>query len=132
MRGLKRKEGKTGLIKRGSPWLKAGSIFMVVKCDFPLVATYAGQAHRTRLDHQELRKRLCDLLPSARGLLQTESQVGSGSAEGLQGAGVGDHFLAQERVTQSVSTSLDPAVCRVLYFEGSGSACTRPHPYPRP
>lgn len=80
--------------------------------------SHSHQARRARLDHQELRNG---------GI----SQLGSGSAEGLQGAGVGDHFLAQECVTQSVSTGPDPAVRRALYLEGSGSACTGPHPQPR-
>lgn len=60
--------------------------------------------------------------------MQTGSRVGSGSAEGLQGAGVGDRFLAQERVMQLVSTGLAPGVRRVLRFEDSGSACSRPRP----
>lgn len=90
------------------------------------------RAHRRRLDHQQLRQRPCALLPSARGPVQTESRVGSGSSEGLQGAGAGDHVLAQERVTQSVSSSLAPGVRSVLRFEDSGSACSRPRPAPTP
>lgn len=63
-------------------------------------------------------------------LLQTKSQMGSGSSEGLQGSGVSDHFLAQECVMQSVLTGLDTGVRRFLCFENSGSACNCLHPHP--
>lgn len=61
------------------------------------------------------------------GLLQTKSLVTSESSKGLQRAGVGSHFLAQERGVLAFVTELAQGAHRFL-CRRLGSACKSPSP----
>lgn len=61
------------------------------------------------------------------GLLQTKSLVTSESSKGLQRAGVGSHFLAQERGVLAFVTGLAQGAHRSL-CRRLGSACKSPSP----
>lgn len=61
------------------------------------------------------------------GLLQTKSLVTSESSKGLQRAGVGSHFLAQERGVLAFVTELAQGAHRFL-CRRLGCACKSPSP----
>lgn len=78
------------------PVAQNSPVLTVQRCGFP--HSYQHGAHLIR-DNKELREKTTNHVSFSLlqgGLLQTKSLVTSESSKGLQRAGVGSHFLAQE------------------------------------